>query len=226
MRVTGDTTRPGAVTHTARAGLDPNDSSKESAMLVKDVMTRDPITVVPSVGLKAAMTKLAFAGITSMPVVDEDRRLCGIVSEADLIRDVADDPRAHERPVTIHPVHPPRTVDDVYTRSPVAIGPGDDVTAAVDVMAAKGFKSLPVVDHEHRLVGMVSRSDVLHALARDDEMIAHDVARLLDELGHAAWTVEVDSGVVEITGPEDAGQRSLAHALTRTVVGVVAVHIR
>ncbi len=54
-------------------------------MLVKDVMTRNPITVVPSVGIKAAMTKLAFAGITSMPVVDEDRRLCGIVSEADLI---------------------------------------------------------------------------------------------------------------------------------------------
>ena len=46
-------------------------------MLVKDVMTRDPITVVPTVGIKAAMTKLAFAGITSMPVVDEDRHLCG-----------------------------------------------------------------------------------------------------------------------------------------------------
>ena len=142
--------------------------------LVKDVMTQDPITVVPSVGIKAAMTKLAFAGITSMPVVDEERRLCGIVSEADLIRDVADDPRAHERPIAIRPVVPPRTVEDVYTRSPIAVGPQDDVTAVVDVMTAKGFKSLPVVDPEHRLIGMVSRSDVLRALARDDDVIAHD----------------------------------------------------
>jgi CBS domain-containing protein len=195
-------------------------------MLVKDVMTRDPITVVPSVGIKAAMTKLAFAGITSMPVVDAERHLCGIVSEADLIRDVADDPRAHERPITIHPVNPPRTVDDVYTRSPVAVGPGDDVTAAVDVMSAKGFKSLPVIDREHRLVGILSRSDVLRALARDDKVIAHDVVKLFEQLGHTGWTADVDSGVVEVSGPEDTAQRSLAHALTRTVTGVVAVHVR
>lgn len=194
-------------------------------MLVKDVMTRDPITVVPSVGIKAAMTKLAFAGITSMPVVDEEQRLCGVVSEADLIRDVADDPRAHERPVTIRPVDPPRTVDDVYTRSPVAVGPQDDVTAAVDLMTRKGFKSLPVVDRE-RLVGVVSRSDVVRALARDDDVIARDVARLFEELGHPRWTVEVSGGVVEIDGPEDAAQGSLAHAVSRTVPGVVAVHVR
>ena len=195
-------------------------------MLVKDVMTRDPVTVVPSVGIKAAMTKLAFVGITSMPVVDAESHLCGIVSEADLIRDVAEDPRAHERPIMIRPVNRPHTVDDVYTRSPVVVGPQDDVTAAVDVMTAKGFKSLPVVDHDHRVVGMVSRSDILRALARDDEMIADDVIRLFDELGHAGWGVEVTSGVVEVAGPEDAAQRSLAHALVRTVAGVVAVHVR
>jgi CBS-domain-containing membrane protein len=195
-------------------------------MLVKDVMTQDPITVVPSVGIKAAMTKLAFAGITSMPVVDEERRLCGIVSEADLIRDVADDPRAHERPIAIRPVVPPRTVEDVYTRSPIAVGPQDDVTAVVDVMTAKGFKSLPVVDPEHRLIGMVSRSDVLRALARDDDVIAHDIVKLFDSLGHAGWAAEVTGGVVEVTGPEDPAQRSLAHALSRTVPGVVAVHVR
>ena len=195
-------------------------------MLVQDVMTPDPITVIPSVGVKAAMTKLAFAGITAMPVVDEEQHLCGVVSEADLIRDMADDPRAHERPITIRPVTLPSTVDDVYTRSPVAVGPQDDVTAAVDLMTAKGFKSLPVVDQEHRLVGIVSRSDVLRALARDDHTIAQDVARLFEELGHAAWTVEVTDGVVEIGGPGDTAQRSLAHALSRTVPGVVAVHVR
>jgi CBS domain-containing protein len=195
-------------------------------MLVKDVMTRKPVTVVPSVAIKAAMTKLAFAGITSMPVVDEEQRLCGIVSEADLIQGVADDPRAHARPFTMHPVIPAQTVEDVYTRSPVAVGPQDDVTAAVDVMTVKGFKSLPVVDQAHRLVGIVSRSDILRALARDDDVIAHDVVHLFQELGHTGWTVEVTSGVVDITGPEDAAERSLAHALSRTVLGVTAAHVR
>jgi CBS domain containing-hemolysin-like protein len=161
-----------------------------------------------------------------MPVVDDERRLCGMLSEADLIRDVADDPRAHERPVAIHPVDPPRTVGDVYTRSPVAVRPEDDVTTAVDVMSARGFKSLPVVDRNHRLIGMLSRSDVLRALARDDDVIAHDVVRLFEQLGHTDWTAEVDSGVVVVSGPDDSAQRSLAHAVTRTVAGVVSVHMR
>jgi CBS-domain-containing membrane protein len=195
-------------------------------MLVRDVMTRDPITVVPSVAVKAAMTKLAFAGITSMPVVDDDGRLCGVVSEADLIQGVADDPRAHERPFAMRPVTPARTVDDVYTRSPVAVGAQDDVTAVVDVMTVKGFKSLPVVDHGHRLFGVVSRSDVLRALARDDDIIAHDVVRLFRELGHDRWTVEVTDGIVDVSGPEDAAERSLAHALSRTVLGVTGAHVR
>jgi predicted transcriptional regulator len=160
-----------------------------------------------------------------MPVVDDDGRLCGILSEADLIRDVADDPRAHERPISIRPVTPPRTVDDVYTRSPIIVRPHDDVTAAVDVMAAKGFKSLPVVDDQHRLVGIVSRSDVVRALARDDDAIAQDITRIFQDLGHADWVVHVAGGLVRVTGPSDAAQRSLAHTLSRTVPGVVEVRI-
>jgi CBS domain-containing protein len=194
-------------------------------MLVKDVMTAHPVTVTPNTGIKAALTKLAYVGITSMPVVDEDRRLCGILSEADMINDVADDPRAHERPIMIRPVSPPRTVEDVYTRSPITARPQDDVTAAVDVMAAKGFKSLPVVDDQNRLVGVISRSDVIRALARDDDAIAKDISRLFDDLGHADWTVQVAGGIVEVTGAGDPAQQSLAHALARTVPGVVHVHV-
>lgn len=194
-------------------------------MLVRDVMTENPITVTPTTGIKGALMKLAFAGVTSMPVVDDHQELCGILSEADLIRNVADDPRAHERPITVHPVTPTRTVDDVYTRSATVVRPRDDVTAAVDVMAAKGFKSLPVVDDQRHLVGMVSRSDILRALARDDEAIGRDISRLFAELARTDWTVEVDTGVVTISGPDDAAGRSLAHALSRTVPGVVAVYV-
>ena len=83
-----------------------------------------------------------------------------------------------------------------------------------------------MIDHQGRLLGVISRSDVVRALARDDDVITADIGKLFEDLGHATWTAAVSGGLVEITGPDDAAQRSLAHALTRTVPGVVAVHIR
>lgn len=71
-------------------------------------------------------------------------------------------------PITFRPVTAPQTVEDVYTRSAVAVRPDDDVASAVEVMSDKGFKSLPVVDDGHLLVGILSRSDVVRALARPD----------------------------------------------------------
>ena len=195
-------------------------------MLVRDVMTVDPMTVTPDTGVKATLRRLSQLRVTSFPVLDDQDKLCGIVSEADLIRGLAiADPRAHERPITMHPVTPARTVDDVYTRTPTTVRPEDDVITAVDLMGAQGFKSLPVVDDGHRLVGIVSRSDVVLALARDDGLIAEDIGRVFRELGHDDWLVEVAEGVVEISGP-DAVQHSLAHTIARTVPGVVGVRIR
>lgn len=112
----------------------------------------------------------------------------------------------------------------MYTRSPITVRPDEDVATAVDMMCAKGFKSLPVVDDQDRLVGIVSRSDVVRALARDDALIADDISRVFRDLGHADWVVDVTDGVVEITGP-DAAQHSLAHTIARTVQGVVRVRI-
>jgi CBS domain-containing protein len=196
------------------------------SMLVRDVMTVDPMTTTPGSGVKSALKRLSHLRVTSLPVVDDRQQLCGIVSEADLIRGMAiADPRARERPITMHPVIAARTVEDVYTRAPTTVRPEDDVITAVDLMGAKGFKSLPVVDDDHRLVGMVSRSDVVLALARDDGLIAEDISRVFGELGRTDWRVEVAEGFVEIAGPA-AADHSLAHTIARTVPGVVGVRIR
>jgi CBS-domain-containing membrane protein len=194
-------------------------------MLVREVMTESPITVTSNVGVKTALSRLARVKVTSMPVVDENHRLCGIVSEADLIAElVRSDPRAQERPIMIQPLTDPRTVEDIYTRSPVTARPDEDVANVVDVMSATGFKSLPVIDDEGRLVGIVSRSDVVRALARDDALIAADILRIFGDLGHSDWHVTVTEGVVEITGP-DPVYHSLAHTIARTAKGVVGVRI-
>jgi CBS-domain-containing membrane protein len=195
-------------------------------MLVRDLMTPDPVTVTPATGIKKALRTLAHLGITSMPVVDDHRRLCGIVSEADLIRDVvARDPRAQERPIVVSPLFPSETVADVYTRSAASVRCDDDVANAVDVMTALFAKSLPVLDDGGRLVGMLSRSDVVQALARSDDVIAADIDDLLGSLGHRDWLVEVANGVVAVSGPSGAAERSVAVVVARTVPGVVAVHV-
>ena len=195
-------------------------------MLVRDLMTPDPVTVTPQVSIKEALARLAQLGITSMPVVDGHQRLCGIVSEADLIREIiARDPRAQERPVMVEPLYPPHDVEDVYTRSPASVRTDDDVADAVETMTALSAKSLPVVDVRGRLVGVLSRSDVVQALARADDVIAADIDEVLASLGHTDWLVEVDDGVVHVSGPRGAGEHSLAHVVARTVPGVVEVRV-
>ena len=196
-------------------------------MLVRELMTPDPVVVTPETSIKEAISRLADMGITSMPVVDKHHKLRGIVSEADLIREVVPrDPRAQERPIEIEPLYPPHAVEDVYTRSAVSVHADDDVAIAVETMTALSAKSLPVLDDHGRLIGIVSRSDVVQALARTDDVIAADLDNLFEELDHGDWLVEVDEGVVDISGPEGSAEHSLAVVVARTVPGVIEVRCR
>ncbi len=195
-------------------------------MLVRETMATEPLTVTPQVSIKQALRLLAEHAITAMPVVDARGRLRGVVSEADLIQDVVNrDARSLERPITIEPLYPPTTVEDVYTRAAVTVAPDDDIVTAVELMTATGAKSLPVLDRDRRLLGIVSRSDIVRALARTDQTIAADVTQLLSSVGHDDWLVEVDDGVVSVTGPSDSGESSLARVLATTVAGVVEARV-
>jgi CBS-domain-containing membrane protein len=195
-------------------------------MLVRDVMTAGPVTTTPQTSTKAALRQLAERRITALPVVDCQGRLCGIVSEADLIQDlVVRDPRAQERPIMIDPLYPPTTVEEVYTRAAVTVAAEDDVSVAVQLMTETGAKSLPVLDDDRKPVGVLSRSDVIRALARDDAAIAADIDRVLASIGHADWLVEVVDGRVRVTGPVAAGEAAIAKVVAQTVPGVVHVDV-
>ncbi|MBZ5736960.1 CBS domain-containing protein [Nocardioides mangrovi] len=193
-------------------------------MLVREAMTSEPLTATLRTTVKEALVTLSEHGITALPVVDRSGRLRGIVSELDLIEDaIVRDPRAREHAIAVDPLRPPQTVEDVYTRSAVTVAPDDDIAVAVELMTATGAKSLPVVERGHRLVGVVSRSDIVRALARTDAVIASDVTALLSSVGRADWLVEVDDGVVLVTGPANVGEASLARVVAQTVAGVVHV---
>jgi CBS domain-containing protein len=192
-------------------------------MRVKDVMSSPVVTVTPLTRLKQAAALLVRHGFNALPVVDEGQ-LVGIVTEADLISlQASPDRRAHALPQAEPAGDPPRVVRDVMAREVVALPEDDDAAEAARLMLARGIKSIPIVSGR-RVIGIVSRRDLLKVLARSDQAIRTDVERLLgDELGGESRGVEVADGVVTLAGFDDPGGRQLADLLASTVPGVIRV---
>jgi CBS domain-containing protein len=194
-------------------------------MLVRELMATTVASVDAQSSLAEAVRLLAARRVSALPVVDEVGRVVGILSEADVLRlQIVQDPRAHLAPTS--PPEPwPATVSAVMTPDPVTAPAGSDVSLVALTMADTGWKSLPVVDDHHRLVGMVSRSDVIAALSTSDEEIRAGVARDLDQLGRGRWTVSVRNGVVNIHGVVSKKDAALATAVATTVRGVRRVDV-
>ena len=195
-------------------------------MLVHEVMTKDPVSVRPGATVKDALGLLSRHRVTSLPVVSGGRTVIGIVSEADLIRDLlASDPRAHEIPPEDR-TDPPRVVDQVMSTHVVSTSPDADLAEAVELMTSTTVKSLPVLDRHGRLLGVLSRSDVVGLLATSDAQIEAQVDHLLRSSGLHDWLVEVTDGSVSLMGPEQSSDELVARLLARTVPGVLEVTLR
>ncbi|GAB3251323.1 CBS domain-containing protein [Nocardioides dilutus] len=196
-------------------------------MLVREVMTDQAVTVTRDTSVKEALALLERHQITAAPVLDVAARIEGMVSEADLIRDLLQpDQRTHEWPTQEEWRDRPRVVGDVMSTHPVTVAPETDLAAAVELMTTLGIKSVPVVDRHHRLAGMLSRSDVVRVLARSDDEIERDVDAMLTEVGLGDWLVAVNDGQVDLSGPEDSPYRMTARAVAESVLGVVAVQVK
>jgi CBS domain-containing protein len=196
-------------------------------MLVREVMSNEAITVTLGTTVKSALAVLASAHITSVPVVNASGKLRGIVSEADLIHDaVSADARLREIPHENVLIDRPQYVDDVMTTHVLTVGPDSDLAEAVDLMTSTGVKCVPVVTGSGKVLGVVSRSDVVHMLARADHDLERDVDAALGSVGLRDWLVEVRDGNVELVAPLRAvDDRGLARVVAGTVPGVVHVHI-
>jgi CBS-domain-containing membrane protein len=192
-------------------------------MLVSEVMTGRPVTVRADSSVKEALEVLAAHQVSALPVVDHQGRIAGVVSEADLIRElVPPDRRAHALPVLIDP-DLPHYVGDVMTPHAVTVSPYTDVATAVELITSTAVKSVPVVDERDHVVGVLSRADVVRVLARADEELRRQVGELLVQLGLDEWDVEVHDGVAELDGPDDEREFRLADTAASSVSGVVRV---
>ncbi|HET9138308.1 CBS domain-containing protein [Actinophytocola sp.] len=193
-------------------------------MRAHDVMTSPVVTVEPDTPLKAAAALLAARGFTALPVLDAEERLVGIVTEADLMRGrIPFDPRHHD---PVPPAAEHATVADVMSAPVIFANPGTDLAELAATMLDSRLRSVPIVDG-HRLVGIVTRRDLVRLTGRDDALIARDVRHRLEIYGGGRrWRVEVREGVVTIGDEfDDPTDRHAARRLAEAVPGVVRAEV-
>jgi CBS domain-containing protein len=196
---------------------------KELEMRVRDLMTRSVVTTTPRTPVKDAAIVLAGHGVTLLPVVEEDDRLVGVLSEADVVRGrIPPDPRRGAWHGSQAGAAPPATVGDVMSSPPLTTDSQTDAAELATMMIDRGLRSVPVVDQD-RLVGIITRRDLVRIIARDDALIAADVRRHLECYGGPdRWTVHADHGAVTITDQhDDPTDHHVALVLAQAVPGVV-----
>ncbi|MFE0730174.1 CBS domain-containing protein [Streptomyces antibioticus] len=198
---------------------------------VSDLMSTSVVRVRRDTGFKEIAKLLAEYGITAVPVVDDEEHVVGVVSEADLLRKEA----AGLDPAGLLPVLRPRPADRAKAEATIAQGlmnspavtarPEWTAVEAAQVMERHHVKRLPVVDEAGRLVGLVSRADLLRVFLRGDSAIREEISGevLLRTLGiePGEVTVHVVDGRVTLRGTVD--RTSLVPIAVRLCQGVDGV---
>jgi CBS domain-containing protein len=210
---------------------DDRDRGSEMKTTVGEVMTRDVYHVASDAPFKEITRKLVSSRVGALPVLSGDGRLIGIVSESDLLLKEAVRGCTPERP----PIGwltsrrrrkaAARVAQDLMTSRPITISADARVDQAARRMLRHRVKHLPVIDETGRLVGIVSRSDLLKAYVRRDEQVERDVlAAVGNVLGAGLASVTVKGGVATLTGRvpwhRDSQFCASAAASTDGVVGV------
>ncbi|SCG41687.1 CBS domain-containing protein [Micromonospora coxensis] len=202
---------------------------------VGDVMTRDVVTVGEETPYRQIVDTLIRRGISAVPVVDGFRRVLGVVSEADLLHKVEragspDERRIFEgrRRRTAREKADALVAKELMTAPAVTTFPGSTLPAAARLMDREAVKRLPVLDDLGRLVGIVTRSDLLRVHLRTDAEIREDVVqevlRRVLAVRDGLVTVQVRAGEVTLDGRLDRRSAAdLAVRLAGQVSGVVRV---
>jgi CBS domain-containing protein len=204
-------------------------------MKIETLMSKHVVTASPDTSLKRVARMLTRYRISGIPVCDEDGAVLGVVSEADILckeRGAVPEPGGllgwlFEKADAECTRLLARTAGEAMTAPALTIAPSASVNVAAQIMIRRHINRLPVVE-DGRLVGIVSRADLVRAFHRSDEEIAHEVED--DVLLRQLWIspddvhVAVDDGVVTLTGVvDDKTQAEFVAAYALRVPGVVDV---
>jgi CBS-domain-containing membrane protein len=207
------------------------------ASQVEDVMTTKVSTVRLDTPYKVIAAQLHEHRVDAVPVVNDNECVLGVVSAADLLAKVALDGnsgqeglfalRHHRELQQAHAL----TAADLMTSPAVTVGPCTSVRHAARRMSERHVKRLPVVDPDGRLLGIISRSDVLAVFRCPDESVRQAILRdvITDRffIDPATFAVTVQDGVVTLAGPPELNlvRHGIAQQV-RHLEGVVAVRER
>lgn len=143
----------------------------EKQALVRDLMTPNPITVRPDTPLDEALSLMLSNNVRRLPVVDEDGRLVGIISDRDL-RLAADSPFLQETPDEVLEHLAQHTVKEIMHTAVHTIEDTAPVVEAAKLMRVARVGGLPVLNEQNNLVGIITRSDLIDYLIRLLEPVA------------------------------------------------------
>ena len=208
---------------------------------IGSVMTTDVVRASYGTPFKEVARLLDGHRISGLPVVDEDDKVIGVISETDLLVRQAHTPETY--PPKKHRLAltgltrtarrqaakaRARTAGQLMSEPPVTVHADHTIAEAARTMAQHGVERLPVVDEEDRLVGIVTRRDLLQVFLRPDEDIRAEVVE--EVLVRSLWlaprtvTVTVHQGVVTLDGHiERRSEAEIAVSMTRRIDGVVGV---
>jgi len=203
---------------------------------VKEIMTTQVVAVKLGASFKEMAAALRGNRVSAFPVIDDDGKVIGVVSEADMLaRKVLNADHAGTFTAVPHRREQDNadglTARDLMTHPAITVTPDDSVEQAARLMYTLQVKRLPVIDHRGALVGIISRADVLAVYDRPDEEIREEIIGdvIVDGFGQdpEVFTVSVQAGVVTLEGSPQSV--TLGHDLVRKVrhvQGVVAVRDR
>ena len=206
-------------------------------MKVKDVMTSDVVSVRPETSLKEVARLLVERKISGVPVVAEDGTVVGVVSEGDILfkeRGPSEPKRMLSwflEPYELEAQRKfnARTAAEAMTAPARTIPRWHSVSGAAAQMIESGVNRLPVVDNRGKLVGIVTRADLVRAFVRPDAEIEREIRE--DFLVETLWlrvpdrvAVSVEGGKVTLGGSVDTrSEAELISALAAKIPGVVEV---
>lgn len=177
--------------------------------IVEKAMTVPAASIGPDADVEAAARMLIERGVSYLPVADTEDRLVGVLTASDVLAHSARRPRRTSGP-------PARGLG---RRDVVTVKPTDDLVDGVARMSVKGFRHLPVVDGDGRLVGMLSDRDVRTAVGSPAVALDHDAARARVRGLKVGDVMARDP----VTVGEDASFADIARCLADRRVGAVPV---
>jgi CBS domain-containing protein len=203
-------------------------------MKVSDLMSTEVLTATPETPLKDAAALLSRRGISGIPVVDAAGAVVGVLSEADiLVKSSGEQPHGGIMSWLLEPGFDlrdkieARTVGQAMSAPAVTIASGRHVHEAAALMIAESVNRLPVVEHG-KLVGILTRADVVRAFSRTDEEIAEEIREEI--LRRTLWlepgmvSMQVVDGIVHLEGEvETEADAELLPVFAARVPGVVSV---